>query len=361
MLPMTDQTHEREKGAGEGFMAEGGMPPYVFVVGCPRSGTTLLQRMLDNHPKLAVANDTHFIPLGIEHLPPGIDPPLTPELVKRVRSFFFFPRLELPDDVVSAAVAASRTFRQFVIALYKEYARMRCKALAGEKTPDYVRHLPRLHGLFPWVRTVHLIRDGRDVALSALEWARNDKGPGRFALWQEQPVAVCALWWRMQAGTGRKDGAPLGSDRYCEVRYEDLVAQPEEVLHGLCAFLRLAFAPQMLDFHVGKVRPQPWLSAKDAWRPATPGLRDWRTQMAKRDVELFEALAGDLLADLGYERSFSEFSPEVAAIAGRCRRWWDKVMARRQADARSHAADYSNPSTEKMLEPSGCTPEEKLP
>ena len=60
--------------------------PYVFAVGCPRSGTTLLQRMLDNHPQLAVANDTHFIPRAVEHLPIESDPPLTAEVVEWVRS-----------------------------------------------------------------------------------------------------------------------------------------------------------------------------------------------------------------------------------------------------------------------------------
>src|SRR5438093_9844524 len=59
--------------------------PYLFVVGCPRSGTTLLQRMLDGHPQLAVANDTHFIPKAIGQVDPGVDPPMTPALLQAVR------------------------------------------------------------------------------------------------------------------------------------------------------------------------------------------------------------------------------------------------------------------------------------
>ena len=71
---------------------------------------------------------------------------------------------------------------------------MHGKPLAGEKTPDYARNLPLLHSLFPWAKFVHLIRDGRNVALSTLEWANEGKGPGRIGLWQEEPVAVCS-WW----------------------------------------------------------------------------------------------------------------------------------------------------------------------
>ncbi|HEX2729849.1 MAG TPA: sulfotransferase, partial [Rubrobacteraceae bacterium] len=209
--------------------------PCLFVVGCPRSGTTLLQRMLSNHPLLAVANDSHFIPRVIKNLAAGTDPDLTPELVERVQAYKRFYRLELPDTAVEEAARRSRTYGEFVSALYSEYGRLRGKPLAGEKTPDYVRCLPRLHALFPWVRTIHIIRDGRDVALSTVEWAKETKGPGRFELWREEPVAVCALWWRHQVETGRRDSASLSPDSYREVKYEDLVDRPEAPLEHLSA------------------------------------------------------------------------------------------------------------------------------
>jgi Sulfotransferase family len=304
--------------------------PYLFVVGCPRSGTTLLQRMLDHHPLLAVANDTHFIPRAIEHVPVGVDPPLTPELVAWVCQYHRFLRLGLSEAAVRAA-APARTYAEFVSALYTEYGRMHAKPLAGEKTPDYCRHLPRLHTLFPWARSIHIVRDGRDVALSTLQWAREDKGPGRFALWKEEPVAVCALWWRWQVGTGRGDGAKMGAAHYREVRYEDLIARPEALLQDITAFLDLPFATEMAAYHEGKTRADPGLSAKQAWLPPTQGLRDWRTQMARRDVALFEAIAGDLLDELGYERGTAALAPEIDALAARCQSWWDAELARRAA------------------------------
>jgi sulfotransferase family protein len=305
--------------------------PYVFIVGCPRSGTTLLQRMLDHHPQLAVANDSHFIPRVIKNVAVGTDPPLTPELVESVRTYRRFYRLGLQDAVVDEVARKTHTYGQFVSALYSAYGRLRGKPLAGEKTPDYVRYLPHLHALFPWARIVHIIRDGRDVALSTLEWAHENKGPGKFELWREEPVAVCALWWRRQVGTGRQDARHLRPSRYREIRYEDLVARPEATLRDLSAFLGLPFSPEMLAYNEGKTRHDPKLSAKKAWLSPTPGLRDWPTQMDERDVELFEALAGDLLSDLGYERRIDTPSPKIAEIADGCRRWWDSEMARREA------------------------------
>jgi Sulfotransferase family len=329
--------------------------PYLFIVGCARSGTTLLQRMLDHHPQLAVANDTHFIPRAIEDVAVGADPALTPELVEWVRTYRRFYRLGLSDTAVDEAAARARTYRGFVSALYAEYGRLRGKFLAGEKTPDYCRHLPRLHALFPWVRTVHIMRDGRDVALSTLEWAREDKGPGKFALWREEPVAVCALWWRWQVSTGRRDGENLSPAQYREVKYEDLIARPEEMLRGLAAFLALPFAQEMLAYHVGKTRDEPGLSAKQAWLPPTPGLRDWRTQMAEQDVELFEALAGDLLCALGYERGVGTISPQIATVAQRCQRWWESEMAWREKSAGPPLGPPYTSTDRRCIEPPAAT------
>ncbi len=204
--------------------------PFVFVVGCPRSGTTLLQRMLDNHPELAVAHDSHFIPLAIKNESVGVDPQLTPELVTWVTTYRRFHRLQLSEGDVAEAASRSATYSEFVGALYAAYARAHGKRLAGEKTPDYVRYLPQLHALFPTARFIHIIRDGRDVALSVRDWTQGGKGPSRRAMWDEEPVAVCALWWRRFVSTGFRDGAPLGCSAYREVLYERLVEAPEATL-----------------------------------------------------------------------------------------------------------------------------------
>ncbi|MGH3089946.1 MAG: sulfotransferase family protein [Rubrobacteraceae bacterium] len=304
--------------------------PYVFAVGCPRSGTTLLQRMLDNHPRLAVANDTHFIPKFIKEASVGEDPPLTEELVEEVRGYRRFYRLGVSDEAVHRAAERSGTYGEFVGALYSEFAGKSGKSLGGEKTPDYVRDLPKLHALFPWVKTVHIIRDGRDVALSTLKWANENKGPGRLDLWNEEPVAVCALWWRRQVEAGMKDGRKLGARSCHEVKYEDLVAEPEERLREISDFLDLTYAPEMARFHEGKTRDEPGLDAKRAWLPPTQGLRNWRSAMSGRDLELFEALAGDLLSNLGYERGAESLSQETVETAARCREWWEKERARRR-------------------------------
>ena len=305
--------------------------PFLFIVGCPRSGTTLLQRMLDQHPELAVANDSHFIPVPLRRAKEKTSLPLSADIVNKVRSYRRFHRLRLTDSQIAQAAAGAVTYADFVGALYDQYAMERGKRLGGEKTPDYCKRIALLHGLFPEAKFVHIVRDGRDVALSAMQWANGKKGPGRFHLWQEQPVAVCALWWSKMVAAGRREGARLGPELYREIRYEELVARPDVVLRGVTDFLGLAYAGRMLEFHRGKQRFASSLSAKAAWQPVTAGLRDWRRDMEPRSIALFDALAGDLLADLGYEPAPETIDEKTAALAERCRQEW--MLQRRQDPA----------------------------
>ena len=304
--------------------------PYVFVVGCPRSGTTLLQRMLDAHPMLAVANDTHFIPQVIDKVGSGDETLLTPERIEFVRNYKRFARLGIDGQAVDRAAELATTYPEFVSALYAEMAQIHGKPLSGEKTPDYVRRIPLLHRLFPRARFVHIIRDGRDVALSTLQWAHEQKGPGRFKLWQNQPLAVCALWWAWQVDSGRRDGARIGTSQYLELHYEKLTAEPETQLRRISDFLNLPYASEMINFHEGKTREGANLSAKKAWIPATSGLRDWRKDFSFADQALFDTLSGSLLQDLGYDRSGETIDDDIAATAQSCLHWWQQEMVRRE-------------------------------
>ncbi|MHC5027730.1 MAG: sulfotransferase family protein [Planctomycetota bacterium] len=316
--------------------------PFVFVVGCPRSGTTLLQRMLDNHPMLAVTNDTHFIPHVAKRFELESNTPLTPSVVEAVVSYRRFHRMGLDETSVAAAASSAPTFGAFVANLYSAVAEQRGKQLAGDKTPDYVRNLPLLHRLFPESRSLHIIRDGRDVALSALEWATPEKGPGRIGLWQTEPVAVCALWWRRNVRYGLRDGAVLGPTRHRSISYEMLAAEPENTMTEVADFLQIPDAGEMSRFHVGRTKSASKLSAKAAWLPATKGLRNWRDQLPDRDVALFEALAGDTLDELGYERATDQASPTIASVAEECRAWWKKRKWHRLSGSRTDTAGMTS-------------------
>ncbi len=306
--------------------------PYLFIVGCPRSGTTLLQRIVGAHPQIAITPETHWIPLWFEQgtglTSEGL---VTPELIPSLLEYDRFPQLKISREELESFIRSSEplSYSSFVTSIFDLYGKAQGKPLVGDKTPGYVRNLRTLHSLWPTARFVHLIRDGRDVCLSAINWRKAGKLESRFSTWRADPVFTAALWWEWYVRLGREAGSSLGQDLYYEIRYESLVTHPEDECAALCAFLGVPYDDAMLRFHVGRTRIDPGLDAKHAWLPPTPGLRDWRLQMPAQDIERFEAVAGDLLNELGYARAIPHLLPETVGYASSIRNFFGRDVRSR--------------------------------
>jgi hypothetical protein len=313
------------------------MSPLVFIVGCARSGTTLLQRVVDAHPQIAVTPELHWVTHYFRDRKKFLSPVgrVTPELVesmientKRVSQLEFTPD-EFRGLLPGGEPAPYVTFLNGIFELYRKHSG---KPLVGNKTPAYVRRLPLFHQFWPKAKFVHIIRDGRDVCLSVLNWYHADRTAGRYSTWAEDPVSTTALWWERKVRLGQQGGESLPPDLYYEISYESLVHRPAEECAKLCAFLGVPYEEKMLRFHEGRTKHRPGLDAKKAWLPITPGLRDWRTQMPPADQERFEAVAGDLLDELGYPRAFPRPSAEVAERAARFRESFTEEMLREEEE-----------------------------
>ena len=285
--------------------ATGPTAPPLFVVGCGRSGSTLLRLMLDAHPDIGVPAESHFIPqLWRDH---GGARPVDPRAIaSALVATPHFGHWKIPEDAVLRRVEGldRPSFADVVEAAFMANADVHGKSRWGDKTPVYVRSIPLLARLWPEARFVHLIRDGRDVALSylSLHW-------GPSTIWS------AARKWRRDVSAGIRDGQPLGTSRYMEVRYEALVAEPRETLGAICTFARLLFDEAMLDpsgraGHETLAPDEGRRFHERSERGLDPAARDWRTQMSKADVRAFEAVAGSLLDDLGYERRFPGAAPK---------------------------------------------------
>jgi hypothetical protein len=286
------------------------MNPYLFIVGCQRSGTTLLQRVVNAHPQITVFNQTGWISDFFEMRtgPAGdglITPELIPALLQRQQFRKGLKKVGIGRKELEGLLGtgASMTLGRFVTGIFDLYGQRQEKALVGDKTPKYIRSIRTMHELWPEARFVHLIRDGRDVCLSTLNWEKNAALLRQsFSTWDEHPVISAALKWEWNVRLGREAGQSLAPGLYCEMRYEALVHQPTEECARLCAFLNVPYDEHMVRFYEGRTKSKPDLDAKKGWRPITPGLRNWRTQMTAENVELFEAAAGGLLEELGYRR-----------------------------------------------------------
>ena len=194
--------------------------PLAFALGCVRSGTTMLRAMLDSHPQLAVPPESYFV---------------TPALHRAAR---YGAGAAFDLDALTADIAADPSFGDWHLdpaalaglgadprpgsvpealdRLYRAYAHAHGKPRAADRTPSHVLEIDLLARAFPRSPFVHIVRDGRDVATSVLEM---DFGPDRF------PNAV--LFWEDRVRRARAAGRRLGPDRFLEIRYEDLVADPE--------------------------------------------------------------------------------------------------------------------------------------
>lgn len=279
----------------------------VLVLGVSRSGTTLLKEMLDRHSELAIPSESYFIPqLWDRHGERSSPEEVVEDLARiaRVREWGV-----TPEDVRSRLPEAAR-FADVVDAVYRSYAEARGKTRYGDKTPSYMQHLALLDRVFPGAQYVHIVRDGRAAGLSFMAMKRRP----RFNLGRPRRLAEFACAWRLEVEGAQRFGQRLGSGRYLELRYEDLVAEPEARLREVCAFLGLELEPGQLEYHrdvdPGRLQDHPRLA-----EPPRQDVRSWGDEMAPADLELFEAIAGDLLTRLGYERGRPAPSPAVRARA----------------------------------------------
>ena len=297
------------------------MNPYLFIVGCPRSGTTLLRRLVDTHPLVAVIDEMRWIASFFERreglTPEGL---VTPELVDRLLAYDRFATLEISREQLGRLIdtADPVPYPNFVTGIFDLYGQAQGKSLVGDKTPRYARRIGTLHALWPHARFVHIIRDGRDVCISILNWKKAERALGRFSTWGVDPITTAAVWWEWHVRLGREDGGSLAPQLYHEVRYEELVSRPAKTCETLCDFLGIPYDEGILKFH--ERMPDPCFYVKqNKWRPIVTGLRDWRTQMPAEDLERFEAAAGELLEELGYPRAVPDPPEEMMENTSRIR------------------------------------------
>ncbi len=212
------------------------------MMGCPRSGTTLLSALLHAHPDFAVAPETRFLLPAYRRraefgdLHDAASRRRLGEFVTRPESSFNDLKLDR-DTVIAAAVASPPSFGSVVSAVWREFAAQRGARRWVEKRPLYWRYTAVLLRLFPDAQIVHLVRDPRAVVASLMR-----------VPWYQKPVTHALAQWASAERELRALGRRLPSDSYFCLRYEDLLDDPRTQLGALCQFLDEPFAEQMLDF-----------------------------------------------------------------------------------------------------------------
>lgn len=200
-----------------------------FIVGCGRSGTTLLRVILLGHSRLHISPETHFIRNIVDHVP--LSEPLSPQqtmaAVDRIVAHPRWAVMDFPTEEFRRAAMKLNSPRlaEVLNLIYQRHASEAGKTRPGDKTPDYIRYVPQILAIYPEARFIHLIRDGHDVAISYAEvgWGHAYQG-SRF----EWTQAV-------RAGESYRDA--VFADRVLEVRYEEMVRDLEVLCAGSARFL----------------------------------------------------------------------------------------------------------------------------
>ncbi|HEX2312710.1 MAG TPA: sulfotransferase [Thermomonospora sp.] len=298
----------------------------IFVVGCPRSGTTLLQLMLHRHPRIAIPPETRFLISAYDSrarfgdlADPANRERLARWIVERPPTRFGDLGLDGP-RVVEEIVAGPGTLGSALGIVFRAYARRFGKERWGDKRPGYFQSIPVLLRLFPDAQIVHLVRDGRDcvASLKEMPWYKHDSYHA-LATWME---AVRA---------GRRAARTLGPGSYFELRYEDLIEDPRGRLTELCRFLGE-------DYHEEMAEPSGVASeavpSRKTWHHRThekvsaARAGTWAHRLEPWEIALCETEAGPYLRELGYAPSGAGRPP--AAVRTR----FHAVAARRALAAR---------------------------
>lgn len=261
-------------------------PGPFFVVGAPRTGTTLIRRLLSNHSRVAIPPESGFL---IDYLEAERVP-----LDQKKQLLCEEPELAYWElQPTGEELAPFESTAACIDFLHRKYAGQRGKDVWGQKTPKMVRATDLLSAEFPDARFVHVVRDGRAVALS---------------LNQSKAHRLHVRYGARRYANDARLGLELERrhpHRTHRVRYEDLMTDPERVLRSLCEFLGLEYEATMLDTGTEAVQLTPQEQEAghhvNVEQPIDPSFVDkWRDGLSPTELQMIEHEAGAVMKELGY-------------------------------------------------------------
>jgi len=279
----------------------------IFVVGAGRSGTTLLQLMLNAHPNIAVMGELHYFDeiLQIKKIVPLLDSPKKIELffslIKKIHSVLFLPNIEqiLNEVKLKMEIENECTYEKFYRYVLEEFAKSKKANRFGEKTPPNIRYIKQLFEMFPNSKIIHIVRDPRDVIASSIKmhWIAND-------------VVINVLKWKCEILYSKQFSK---KNSYMEVLYEELIYNPEEQLRNICVFIGEEYDSKMMEYYKtakSYVKNEPWKVGTN--KPAnTSAIGRWKRELNKGQVFIIEQIVGSQMDKFGYEKTKTNFGTKL--------------------------------------------------
>jgi len=268
----------------------------IFIVSAPRSGSTLLRLIIDANPNVAIPPPGYLFNMVYPYLYSYGDLTVSANLLALAEDVLQTPTLKkwgltLDPDAVVAGVK-ERSFKGVYEFVHRAWMKAQGKIRWGNKSPRNVHFIPDIKALFPDAKIVHLLRDGRDVAI---EIAEADFWP--HSVWGG------AQRWLHCIKAATVFGGDLDADSFLEIKYESLCRDPEPVLRQLCEFINEPFDAGMLSHHTS-ASTRTWAKNKIHQATAKPITTEfveaYKHRLNRHDQEALEALMGDALPAAGY-------------------------------------------------------------
>lgn len=270
----------------------------IFIVGAPRSGTTLLRLLLNNNSQISIPEETwYFTDLDKEKdkllANDNWQYEISLKLFQHTRRHF--PSLTF-EEIHDFLKSTSRdNWPNIVATVNLIYLKQQNKKRWGDKTPGYVTELPLIKKLFPDAKIIHIIRDPRDVIPSIINF--EEVGP------KNKEFKYIVNYYKTVVSKGRADGRFYFQNNYLEVNYESLLKDPDKFLITICEFLNVPFEKEMLDFYKTSHQSVPGWD----WHQKTKSPIDqtnigkWKKKMNPSDITYIQLACKKIIKDIGFE------------------------------------------------------------
>lgn len=281
----------------------------IFIIGCPRSGTTLLASILNRHSQIASGTETHFFDFVSRRNYNWKEFTLTSftQLLAESRIQDFIQAAGIskekliknykqdPQSKYQSKLEIDQFYKKEVFdLLINSFLDSRSKARLCENTPQHLSHIEEILTLYPQAKFIHLIRDGRDTIRSLMQMP-----------WRPNGLLNNARFWVQNLKEVSRTINKLGTNSILEIRYEELVLKPEESLKLICDFLEEEYEPGLLDN--SKDQAAIYSNWESSWKQKTrtqlntDSINSWQTELDQDSQALLNWYLKDILTGLGYE------------------------------------------------------------
>ena len=287
----------------------------IFVVGTPRSGTTLMQKILNSHSDVWLSQETHYFQDLRRKMGGREQGPLSPEEVELAEDYFlslthrlyginkgnpergWMNRMELRTLAQRLGSGTNSYFEAFC----QLSALRQNKTRWGEKTPRHVFELPTIFTLYPNAQVVCMVRHPGGVMASYRDWKKVTKNASvKRRLISSYSPTLCSLNWKAALKAAFQARNQFGNNRVYIQRFEDLLRKPEFTLKALTAWLSLDFQPSMLEISSANSSYIDLKGKTKVGLSQAPAER-WREKLSSTEIGILQHFCGTLLSEAGYD------------------------------------------------------------